>query len=117
MAPLMTDVPCNDPGHGMTSPGISSGRYQDAMHTGMVDRPPMSPLEKVAVSFREARELSDRVRRVVESLVGGNLEKDGCDRLSCGGLLLDLAANADDTASEIRRANDELSRLSKVLGL
>ena len=41
--------------------------------------------------------------------------KDG--RPIGGGIITDLADNAEYALNELRRANEELSRLSKVLGL
>ena len=80
----------------------------------------MTPLERIARTLNEARELSSRVRGIVDNLVGSRPEAEGKgDRLTAapGGILTSLADNAEDTISELRRANDELSRLSKVLGL
>lgn len=79
----------------------------------------MTPIDRVAQTLSEARELSSRVRAIVDNLVGTKPEDAGKgDRLTGGsGILTSLASNAEDTLSELRRANDELSRLSKVLGL
>ncbi|WCA57782.1 hypothetical protein G6M16_008760 [Agrobacterium tumefaciens] len=66
----------------------------------------------------EARDLSSRVRTIVDGLIGSQPEKEGDPgRGISGGILMSLADNAEDTLTELRRANDELSRLSKVLGL
>lgn len=79
----------------------------------------MSPVERIAYSLSEARELSARVRSFVDNLVGAGVEDASKgERLTGGvGVLTSLGYNAEDTLSELRRANDELSRLSKVLGL
>ena len=78
----------------------------------------MTPIDRVALTLSETRDLSSRVRIIVDNLVGAQPEKDGAPGRSIGGgILTSLADNAEDTLSELRRANDELSRLSKVLGL
>lgn len=78
----------------------------------------MTPIDRMALTLSETRDLSSRVRTIVDNLIGAQPEKDGAPgRGIGGGLLTSLADNAEDTLSELRRANDELSRLSKVLGL
>lgn len=101
-------------------------------HIGRVDHidgsaglpavPTVTPVESIANTLSEARELSARVQGIVENLVGQRLEIAGSKecrdaRPSMGGILPGLSENADDTLSHLRRANEELSRLSKVLGL
>lgn len=78
----------------------------------------MTPVERIARALSEARDLSNRARTIVDGLIGSQPEKDGegCRSIG-GGILTSLADNAEDTLTELRRANDELSRLSKVLGL
>ncbi|NTF35551.1 hypothetical protein [Agrobacterium rubi] len=79
----------------------------------------ISPLERTSSALNEARELSARVRNIVDTLIGSCPENTMKNEGICGGsgLVTGLADNADDAASHIRQAQDDLSRLSKVLGL
>lgn len=78
----------------------------------------MTPVEHVTRTLSDARDLSNRVRTIVDGLIGSRPEKEGDPgRGISGGILISLADNAEDTLTELRRAHDELSRLSKVLGL
>ncbi|MEH3108992.1 MAG: hypothetical protein PGN22_02675 [Agrobacterium cavarae] len=63
--------------------------------------------------------VSARVSCLVDTLIGSRPEADGkgIDKLTGGGLIPSLADNADDAAASIRKAHDELQRLSRVLGL
>lgn len=81
--------------------------------------PEPTPVERVANTLNEARDLSGRVRGIVNSLIGCRPESEGTEVGSglTGGIITDLAENAEYALSELRRANDELSRLSRVLGL
>lgn len=101
----------NDPGHSMGANYIGDGSVGIAPKS-------MTPVERIARTLNEARELSSRVRGIVDGLIGCQPEKEGDGaRGISSGILTSLADNAEDTISELRRANDELSRLSKVLGL
>ncbi len=98
----------------------AAGRnYLDGSSEGPVCTPKtMTPVEKVSRTLSDARDLSSRVRTIVDGLIGSQPEKDGDPgRGISGGILISLADNAEDTLTELRRAHDELSRLSKVLGL
>lgn len=81
--------------------------------------PEPTPVERVAKTLNEARDLSGRIRSVVNGLIGTRPENEATETGSgvTGGIITDLAENADYALYELRRANDELSRLSKVLGL
>ena len=81
--------------------------------------PEPTPVERVANTLNEARELSGRVRGIVNNLIGCRPESEGAEVGSglTGGIITDLAENAEYALSELRRANDELSPLSRVLGL
>jgi hypothetical protein len=77
-----------------------------------------TPIERVSSSLSDARELSYRVRNMVNVLIGSLPEPAGGEAsLVSDGLVIALADNAEDAASAIRQAQDDLSRLSKVLGL
>ncbi|KNY35564.1 hypothetical protein [Agrobacterium sp. SUL3] len=79
----------------------------------------MTPIDRIRQVLNEAREVSTRAGSMVDSLIGVRPEGDpkGEGRITGGGILTSLADNAEDALTELRRANDELSRLSKVLGL
>ncbi|WP_312809333.1 hypothetical protein [Agrobacterium cavarae] len=81
--------------------------------------PPKSPLERISSSLEDARSLSARVSCLVDTLIGSRPEAEGkgLDKMTGGGLIPSLADNADDAAASIRKAHDELQRLSRVLGL
>lgn len=103
----------NDPGHQHGVNYIGDGSAGIAPKSS-------TPVERIARTLNEARELSGRVRGIVDTLVGTTPEskstsKDG--QPIGGGIITDLADNAEYALNELRRANEELSRLSKVLGL
>ena len=81
--------------------------------------PEPTPVERIANTLNEARDLSGRVRGIVNNLIGCRPESEAgeCGSGLTGGIITDLAENAEYALSELRRANDELSRLSKVLAL
>lgn len=100
---------------------------ENAAQVGLMDQgrivsakpPEPTPVERVADTLGEARALSGRVRCIVNSLIGclpENEAKDSGPGVT-GGIITDLAVNAEYAVTELRRAHDELSRLSKVLGL
>lgn len=92
---------------------------------GQMDRtisaksPEPTPVERIGKTLNEARDLSGRIRGIVNGLIGTRPENEASDIGSgmTGGIITDLAENAEYALYELRRANDELSRLSKVLGL
>lgn len=84
--------------------------------------PSRTPVDRIAMALSEAREVSARIRVIVDHLIGTKPESEAGDNWGGGitasqGVVIDLADNADGALSELRRANDELSRLSKVLAL
>ncbi|WP_156394010.1 hypothetical protein [Rhizobium sp. Root651] len=84
--------------------------------------PSRTPVDRIAMALAEAREVSARIRVTVDHLIGTKPESEARDNWGGGittsqGVVNDLADNADGALSELRRANDELSRLSKVLAL
>lgn len=84
--------------------------------------PSRTPVDRIAMALSEAREVSARIRVIVDHLIGTKPESEARDNWGGGitasqGVVIDLADNADGALSELRRANDELSRLSKVLAL
>lgn len=81
--------------------------------------PEPTPVERIAKTLNEARDLSGRIRGIVNGLIGCRPENEGTETGSgmTGGIITDLAENSEYALYELRRANDELSRLSKVLGL
>lgn len=86
---------------------------------GLPVKPP-TPIEGIAKTLSEAREVSARIRVIIDGLIGPRAESEGTDRAGMarnGGMITDLADNAESALNELRRANEELSRLSKVLGL
>lgn len=105
--------------HALNDPGHSMGR--NYVGDGSVGIAPklVTPVERVADTLSEARALSGRVRSIVNNLIGCLPESEAKDGGSgvTGGIITDLAVNAEYAFTELRRANDELSRLSKVLGL
>ena len=108
-----------------------ANRYQNYLNgpdnpgQGPMDRiisakpPEPTPVERVANTLNEARDLSGRVRSIVNNLIGCRTETEGANvgQGLTGGIITDLAENSENALFELRRANDELSRLSKVLGL
>lgn len=102
----------NDPGHLRGANYIGGGSADTVLR-------PSTPVERIAQTLNEARELSARVRVIVDNLVGTRPESEAANkdgRPIGGGIITDLADNAEYALNELRRANDELSRLSKVLG-
>lgn len=86
---------------------------------GLPVKPP-TPIEEIARTLSEAREVSGRIRVIIDGLIGPRPESEGIGqdgRARNSGVITDLATNAESAFDELRRANDELSRLSKVLGL
>lgn len=81
--------------------------------------PEPTPVERVAKTLNEARDLSGRIRGIVNGLIGTRPENEATDTGTgmTGGIITDLAENSEYALYELRRANDELSRLSKVLCL
>lgn len=105
--------------HALNDPGHTGANYIGDGSVGIAPKL-MTPVERIARTLNEARELSSRITGIVDNLVGSRPEAESKgERITGGGggILTSLAANAEDTISELRRANDELSRLSKVLGL
>jgi len=96
--------------------------YSGLSNTAGDSVPPRTPVDRIAKALSEAREVSARVQLIVANLVGS---KPACEAkgdwdggiMASQGVVIDLADNADGALNELRRANDELSRLSKVLGL
>lgn len=82
-------------------------------------RPPKSPLERISSSLEDARNLSARVTCLVDTLIGSRPEAEGkgLEKMTGGGIILSLSDNAENAAAHIRKAQDELHRLSTVLGL
>lgn len=77
-----------------------------------------TPLERISSSLEDARNLSMRVNCLVETLIGTRPEAEGNPGKPIGGgLITSMADNAEDAATHIRKAQDELHRLSQVLGL
>ena len=95
------------------------GAAQSAVKCTPAPMTPMTPIDRIRQVLNEAREVSTRAGSMVDSLIGVRPEGDpkGEGRITGGGILTSLADNAEDALTELRRANDELSRLSKVLGL
>lgn len=98
--------------------GAEIGRVSEA-YTESNPRPPKSPLERISSSLEDARDLSARVTCLVDTLIGSRPEAEGkgLDKMTGGGLIPSLADNAENAAVHIRKAQDELHRLSQVLGL
>lgn len=105
--------------HSLNDPGHSMGRNYIGDGSAGISAKMATPVERVADTLSEARALSGRVRNIVNNLIGCLPESEAKDTGSgvTGGIITDLAVNAEYAFAELRRANDELSRLSKVLQL